>query len=156
MDENGGEVANIVACQGSGVSIENHPPGEQIRRTNTLAPKVVFPFRGYVSPLKDTSYVWGKYSKNYQLLDTLFSKRNATFLKFLKKSVYQWIWGYDPDPGPQEKSTEKSCISFGKECILLIYHLFKIWQMMVYKLNYRSECPEVANFCCFFFCLIHS
>ncbi len=23
---------------------------------------------------------------------------------------------HDPDPGPQEKSTEKSCISFGKDC----------------------------------------
>ena len=24
---------------------------------------------------------------------------------------------HDPDPGPQEKSTEKSCVSFGKDCI---------------------------------------
>ncbi len=23
---------------------------------------------------------------------------------------------HDPDPGPQEKSTEKSCVSFGKDC----------------------------------------
>ena len=51
----------------------------------------------------------------------------------LEKSVYQWIWGihhfdktdvqishdpgsHDPDPGPQEKSTKKSCVSFETEC----------------------------------------
>ena len=25
---------------------------------------------------------------------------------------------HDPDPGPQEKSTKKSCVSFGKECMI--------------------------------------
>ncbi len=24
---------------------------------------------------------------------------------------------HDPDPGPQEKSTEKRCVSFGKDCM---------------------------------------
>ncbi len=53
---------------------------------------------------------------------TLFSKRNATFLKlrFFWRRVYTSESGvmhhFDPHPGPQEKSTEKSCVSFGKDC----------------------------------------
>ncbi len=27
---------------------------------------------------------------------------------------------HDPDPGPQEKSTEKSCVSFGKDCTITL------------------------------------
>ena len=52
--------------------------------------------------------------------------RNSFEVAFiLEKIVYQWIWGYtydpmshDPDPGPPEKSTKKSCISFETECML--------------------------------------
>ncbi len=29
---------------------------------------------------------------------------------------------HDPDPGPQEKSAEKSCVSFGKDCINYCYN----------------------------------
>ncbi len=60
-----------------------------------------------------------------QQAHTPFSKRNATFLKlcFFWRRVYTNESGvmhdprlHDPDPGPQEKSTEKSCVSFGKDC----------------------------------------
>ncbi len=70
----------------------------------------------------------------------LFSKRNATFLKlhFFWSGVYTSESGvmhhfdsahdprvHDPDPGPQEKSTEKSCVSFGKNCTTM--NLRYIW-----------------------------
>ncbi len=34
---------------------------------------------------------------------------------------------HDPDPGPQEKSTEKSCVSFGKDCNKSKVHGPCIW-----------------------------
>ena len=60
---------------------------------------------------------------------TVFSKRNATFLKlaFFWRRVYTSESGaihdprlHDPDPGPQDKSTKKSCVSFGKDCTMTI------------------------------------
>ncbi len=51
-------------------------------------------------------------------------KRIATFLKlrFFWRTVYMQISYdpglHDPDPGPQEKSKKKSCVSFETECII--------------------------------------
>ncbi len=57
---------------------------------------------------------------------TLFYKRNATFLKlrFFWRRVHMQISHdprlHDPDPGSKEKSMEKSCVSFGKDCRLKV------------------------------------
>ena len=77
------------------------------------------------------------------MIYTLFQKkRNISEVAFLlEKSVYQWIWGYDPrlhdpDPGPQEKSTKKSCVSLGKGC------RYKLWQYSI--LGYWCVGPALA------------
>ena len=44
----------------------------------------------------------------------------------LEKSVYPRL--HDPDPGPQEKSTEKSCISFGKGCTIRRFCMTKTYE----------------------------
>ncbi len=36
----------------------------------------------------------------------------------------------DPDPGPQEKSMEKSCVSFGKDCSMYKRPEFLIMSML--------------------------
>ncbi len=77
----------------------------------------------YIPSLFDKKKLYS-HPEQYSLFQ---KKRNISEVAFLlEKSVYEWIWGYasfwhdprlhDPDPGPQEKSTEKSCVSFGKDC----------------------------------------
>ncbi len=68
------------------------------------------------------------------LSSTLFLKRNTTYWKlpFFWRRVYTSESGvishdpgsHDPDPGPQEKSTKKSCVSFETECIYKAYKAF--------------------------------
>ncbi len=44
-------------------------------------------------------------------------KRNIFEVAFLlEKSVYHDPGSHDSDPGPQEKSMKKSCVSFETEC----------------------------------------
>ncbi len=63
----------------------------------------------------------------YSSKPTLFLKRNATFWKLPFFLEVAFLFGeecipvnlglHDPDPGPQEKSMKKSCVSFETECI---------------------------------------
>ncbi len=78
------------------------------------------------------------------ITSTLFLKRNATFWKLpffwrrvytsesgiihhfdnahgnnLPKAPFHDPGSHDPDPGPQEKSMKKSCVSFETECIMM-------------------------------------
>ncbi len=77
----------------------------------------------------ESQYVYGQFWGKWKPI-TLFLKRNATFWKlpFFWRRVYTSESGvihishdpgsHDPDPGPQEKSMKKSCVSFETECTI--------------------------------------
>ena len=103
------------------------------------------------------------------LLSTLSLKRNATFWKltFFWRRVYTIesgvIYGrslifdrmhishdpgsHDPDPGPQEKSMKKSCVSFETECISRSSIFFtELWHALwPYKITLELNSTHFAQ-----------
>ncbi len=79
-------------------------------------------------------------------------KRNILEVAFLlEKSVYiihhASLHGHDPgshdpDPGPQENSMKKSCVSFESECNLLYLDVSGIWTQCHVLCTYAIKSQE--------------
>ncbi len=68
------------------------------------------------TPLSDSSHLVSTWS----LYGTMLGQVNSTSESAVIQKTYMQIshdpGSHDPDPGPQEKSMKKSCVSFETEC----------------------------------------